>query len=239
MRKIKKIVAGMACLSVLSTSLLTFSPTTYAAEQDKSLSSDCSCTPSNIGQANLLDLNVTALNDGSSIKTEEKEVSNFGELDKVSKKLEVGAKLAKTSFPKDYKIDGKTLINYDWIDVNKYGLDENEKVIFKEFINDYNKSVEASEIQYAYTGDVNASGFTVYMRKADLQNINTMVMSGLGCAIGGILGLPGGVTSVIGCVVGGFVGGVASLFINEGIKSGAKIRFNWAGKHQWTKRWNG
>lgn len=241
MKKIKKLIAGIACFSVLSTSFLTFSPSTYAAEQDVKINSNsnCNCTLSDVQKENLINPNIAVTDVSNSIKTEENELSNFEQLDKVSEKLAVGAKLAKTSFPKDYKMDGKTLVNYDWIDINKYGLNENEKLIFKEIINDYNKSIAASKLQSAYTGDASWSGFTVYVRKADLHNINTMAMSGLGCAIGGILGLPSGVGSVVGCVIGGFIGGVASTFVNEGIKSGVKVRFNWAGTHQWTKRWNG
>ncbi len=75
------------------------------------------------------------------------------------------------------------------------------------------------------------------MTKADLQNIATTFLVGGGCLVGGLLGLPaGGVGAVVGCFVGGMVGSVASTFVNQGIKSGAKMRFNWAGKHQWTKR---
>ncbi|MFD0769050.1 hypothetical protein ACFQZ1_09110 [Bacillus sp. CGMCC 1.60114] len=241
MKKVKKLVVGIACFSVLSTSFLTFSPSTYAAEQERKndLNSNCSCTASNINKENLINPNIIVTDDSNSTKLEENEVSNFKKLDKVSEQLAVGAKLAKTSFPQDYKMDGKNLINYDLIDVNKYGLDENEKAIFKEFINDYNISVAVGKLQSAYTSDASWSGFTVYIRKADLQNMNSMIMSGLGCAIGGILGLPSGVGSVVGCVVGGIVGGIASTFVNEGINSGVKVRFNWAGQLQWTQRWNG
>ncbi|MDZ5480095.1 hypothetical protein [Bacillus thuringiensis] len=239
--KMKKTFSGIACLSVLAVSLLSFSPATatYASENNtQNVGANCECS----SPITTLDTKLVS-NENSSKSTEvRKEINNLAHQEEMSKQFAVTAKLAETSFYQDYKFDGKTKINFESIDLSEYNLQENEITILNSIIKTYNENIDSKgvnirDLQNAWTGDVNGSGFTVYMTKADLQNIATTFLVGGGCLVGGLLGLPAGsVGAGVGCFIGGMVGSVASTFVNQGIKSGAKMRFNWAGKHQWTKR---